>query len=212
MGDLGKLRNGVDMILRSSPNYSTVERFVDTRKYFFSNSNPLVVETEIPKSIRAIVKHPKSDLWSEDVVREKILVRLEDPTLDSPWAKPADPSLSKSAMVSERLQSATEDIYAIYAGEIHQDIDAAKSRKTVAALINFYLRAWIAWGVAGPAIAETMGIIGRDVTLERIRNGRVKLIDVIAVGIGKQPLSELKAVGRSKSKTRKDAGKGDKLV
>lgn len=182
MGDLKKLKRGVEMILRSSPNYSTAERFVDARRYFFSNANPSVVDAEVPKSIRAIITHPRSDLWSENVIRQRVLARLEDPTLHSPWADPEYPL--KSTTVSERLRSAAEDIYAIYAGEVGQDVDPAKSRKTVAALINFYLRAWIAWGMAGPAMAETVRIIGRDVSLERIRNGRVKLIDATAVDSG----------------------------
>ena len=169
MGDAESLRNGVEMILRSSPQYRTAEQFVSSRPYFFNNSIPSTVEKQIPHSIRAIITHPKSASWSEAVIREKILATLQAPS--TAWAP------GKPTAISEGLQNVINDIHEIYRRESSPDIDSAKSTKMVTTLINFYLRAWVSWGMAGPGMADTLSILGKDVALDRIRKGRVTLLD-----------------------------------
>jgi glutamyl-tRNA synthetase len=158
------LRERVDQVLKVDNNYLSPEKFVASNRYFFASHNPNHGTAALPKKLDGIYRAKESTAWSEEAVREAVLDVLQAPGAEWPSG------------ISQRfphgLQEAfrrVEDAY-IKLGDFEDEKQRAKGPRSIRSLVNFLLRNWLAWGLHGPGTADTMTILGRDVSLDRIRS------------------------------------------
>jgi len=158
------LRKYVSRILQSdSKNYTDASDFVMSHSYYFLREPPCAVKLHRhTKAHREVGEHPQRQHWSLDKIRAKFLELLQ-PAADS-WEH--DP-LAK--VVSDVIEFFAEERRCVVDGE---DMDGA--RKWMSTWMWQVLRGYVAWGLNGPSLVDTMVLLGPEIVLARIRD-----VDVI---------------------------------
>ena len=178
------------LLQANAKEYTTAAGFVQSLPQFFTNLLPSEVEKAIePDNRMRLLEHPASDLWSQENVRAYILEGLKalPQSLSETPAKATGPPHGNDMLqndsftpaVLQRLISETvEHFMAIYKSKMDEGLqpdpkDPVDFSRLWKSHISSYLRGWVAFGRPGLALADTMSILGPQITVERIQKGKV---------------------------------------
>lgn len=160
-----ELRLRVENLLKvSGRNFIDASQFVRDRRYFFCDDTT-EVELEMPARLVHALGHSSFAKLNDGVVREKVIELFSEP--DTSW-----PS-GISATFPQGLVGIIEALVDDYRNEMRISKEEMIAVKAIYGLVHLYLRGWIAWGKSGPATAKTMELLGREVSLRRIKQTKI---------------------------------------
>ncbi|KAF2397695.1 hypothetical protein EJ06DRAFT_532688 [Trichodelitschia bisporula] len=136
--------------------FTSAQQFAADHQYFWLLTGPAKIELAAPANVQKLLNGARSGVTEErldpNVVRARCLWAMGD--VEDAWTV-------------ENLTAALDGAIAKLGKEHNAHVPEDES-KAIARLVWGYLRGWIAWGMHGPGVVETMILLGPEVTLSRM--------------------------------------------
>jgi hypothetical protein len=168
------------LITASARTYRTASDFVRSNPHFFTDLRPSQVQKTISAERKAkLLDHPAAESWSQEAIRKRFLEAL------FPEPEPGSSNLftiAQSPVLNALIKEIIDEYKHVYVRvTLPEDLasleEIRKAGLEMSTLVYDYLRAWLCWGLHGPALAETMMILGPEVVRRRLEKGMLIWVD-----------------------------------
>jgi len=164
-----ELTQRLDRLLADADDFDDAKVWVSKRKYCFSNDAPdeiLPIKISNTAAAGVLTQLELHNILNQEVIRSTTMIAfVED------FGNDRQP-LQRDALIN--CISRVVDVLFDIGKKDQPQLKIEVKRQMVNHIVYAYLRAWIQWGLGGLKVTDAMPILGYDVCLKRIQDGKAE--------------------------------------